>query len=415
MSALTLSACSEKNSLSEIFISPPQSGLSEQTLTAILQAQEKLRAKPEDKKIPYDLAYLYLQAVRENADTDFYDRTERLISYIEKHDLITPENTFLRGLIEMGRHDFPAAYITGKKLVSDNPDVHRYYGLLADAEIELGKYDDAIKTLQTMADIRPDAATLTRIAYVREIHGDIAGAKESMEQAINQRGSNENIAWEITELARLWLPSDPKKAGELYDEALQFFPDFAPALAGKARSEIEQHKYTETAIDSVNRAITLLPLPEFAALLGDIYQFEGNTAKANAQYTLVTIGYEEIAKSGVNVSLEQIRFLVEHDLSLASALVSARAVYAERKTIYAADTLAWALYKNKNYPEAQMYAEKALATETHDPMILFHAAMIANANGNKTDAKKYGMLIQKESPHFSFLHEKELADMMKGL
>lgn len=410
-----LTACTKTVVFSDIFVTDPQHGLSRQTMEKILSIQEKLVAKPKDKKLPYELAYAYLQAVRENADTGFYDRTERLLMFIEQQDLITPENTFLRGLLQMGKHDFAAAFITAKKLIADHPDVHRYYVLLADSQIELGHYDDAIQTLQTMADLHPDAATLTRIAYIREITGDIAGSRQAMEEAILQRGSNENLAWEYAELARLWLPEDPGKADALYDTALELFPDFTTAFAGKARVSMELHRDAEVAINFAQRAIDLLPLPEYSTILGDIYLVQGEIEKANAQYTLVAFGYEAIAKSGINVSLEQTRFLLDHDLDLETALRTAHSIFEERKTIYTADTLAWALYKNKQVPEAFEYAQKALATGTHDPMILFHAALIANANGMKKEAKKYANMLKKESPYFSFVHEKELLELLRSL
>jgi tetratricopeptide (TPR) repeat protein len=141
----------------------------------------------------------------------------------------------------------------------------------------------------------------------------------------------------------------------------------------------------------------------------------GDAAGAKRHYTLVTLGYEALAKDGTNVELEQARFLVEHGLELPTALQSAMKLYEERGTIYVADTLAWAQYQSKQYTEAAETMQDALATDTHDPLILFHAGMIAKANGDAENAKKYLELVKKESPYFSFLHAEELEEALKKL
>jgi tetratricopeptide (TPR) repeat protein len=415
VAAAFLSGCSNPpEGFADLFVSAPQQGLSAQTMSGIVKTQDALATAPQDEKLPYALAYLYLQAVRENADTDFYDRTEALLQRLEDHGISGPEHQFLRGLIAMAKHDFESAVKLGSPLVRQNPHVQRYYGLLADALTELGQYDEAIATLQAMADIDPNASVMTRIAYAREIHGDRDGAKEAMETAIEQGGYPENVAWELCEMARLELQSDPAKANFLYDKALFSYADYPPALAGKARVAMAMNK-PKDALAFAQKAFTLQPLPDYAALVGDIMQVSGDAAGAKRHYTLVTLGYEALAKDGTNVELEQARFLVEHGLELPTALQSAMKLYEERGTIYVADTLAWAQYQSKQYTEAAETMQDALATDTHDPLILFHAGMIAKANGDAENAKKYLELVKKESPYFSFLHAEELEEALKKL
>lgn len=412
---LALTGCAKTElAFDDLFIAPPQQGISPQTMSGIVLTQQLLKASPKDDALPYSLSYLYLQAVRENADTDLYAKVESILERIEDHGISSPEHSFLRGLIAMAKHEFADALALGKPLVRENPAVHRYYGLLADAQIELGKYEEAVETLQSMADINPDASTLTRIAYVREIYGDTAGAKEAMEEAIRQGGNPENIAWELCELGRLWLPSDPVKADGLYDRALALYPNYAPALAGKAKAAIALGAQ-DTALDYAEQAFGAMPLPEYAALLGDVLKAGGKESLAQPKYTLVKLGYQLLAKDGTNVEQEQTRFLIERGIDLPSSLETAKRLFKERQTIYAADAAAWALYQTKDYDEAWEYALKALATGTHDPMILFHAGMIAKANGDAANAKTYLETVKKESPYFSLLHGKELEEALASL
>jgi tetratricopeptide (TPR) repeat protein len=412
---LLIAACARGPSWDETFMPRTEAGLTPQTMSGILLTQEKFQKSPEDKKLPYVLAYQYLQALRENADTDFYGRIENVLKMLERQGIHSPEHDFLRGLILMGKHRFAEALPVGMRLITENPFVHRYYGLAVDAQVELGQYEKAVATLQRMADQNPDAGVMARIAYVREIHGDMDGAKQAMEQVIAESvGGGENRAWDLAELARLWLPSDPAKADTLYAQALTFYPRFAPALAGRARAAMELG-HADTAAAFAQQATEVLALPEYPALLGDIKEARGDHAGAQAQYALVSIGYDAIAKSGTDVSLERSRFLADHHLELDQALTDARATYAARPTIFAADVLAWTLYQGKQYAEAETYAAKALATGTHDPMILFHAGLIAKANGKTADAKHSLQTVRTESPHFSFVHEKQLADALQEL
>jgi len=50
-----------------------------------------------------------------------------------------------------------------------------------------------------------------------------------------------------------------------------------------------------------------------------------------------------------------------------------------RRDVYSYDALAWALYKNGRYSEAQDYIQKALVLKTPEPMFHQHAEAISQA------------------------------------
>lgn len=412
--AALLAACAPKVSLESVFIGAEETGLTAQTMSGILLLQRRLERTPDDPQAPFALAQAYLQGIRENADTGLYARAEKMLDYAAARDQAGPEADFIRGQIRMGRHDFAGALPLGEKLTREHPAVQRYHGLLADAQVELGMYAQAKETLQAMADIDPDESALTRIAYFREIHGDPEGAREAMEQSVLQGGSEENLAWKLTDLARLTLASDPARADALYARALEIYPRYAPALAGRARAAMALSR-PEDAERLAREAVKLLPLPEYPALLGDILAARGSADRAQAQYAIVILGYRAIAKTGTNVDLEIARFLAERGLQAESAVGLARFVHEERPTIFAADALAWALHQAGKDAEAKEYAERALATGSRDPLLLFHAGMIAKASGDAAEAKKHLEAAKNEGPHFSFLHRKELDEALAQL
>ncbi len=412
MTMLLLVACGSP--FASVFIDPATEGLTALTKQHILAAQETLVKKPDDAKTALSLAAEYLQAVRESADTEYYRRAEGMLKHVEKLESGNPEVRFLRGQIFMGKHDFASALPLGQALVTEYPEVQRYYGLLADAQIEMGLYDESVATLQRMADLRPDNAVLTRIAYAREIHGDFDGAIEAMQEASGvSTGIPEQDAWILTELGRLALTVNIE-AGKRYSQAaLAMYPNSAAATAGLAKAAAFAKDYPEAEKQAL-AAFELQALPEYSALLGDIYMLMDKPAKAELYYTLTEAGYDGIAAAGTNVNLERAKFLAERGRDPAKALTLAKAVHAERPTIYAADVLSLAFAQNKQDIQAWKYAEEALRTKSTDPMLLYHAGLAAKAVSETPKAKSY-LTAALKRPYFSLLSSEDAKAQLETL
>ena len=76
----------------------------------------------------------------------------------------------------------------------------------------------------------------------------------------------------------------------------------------------------------------------------------------------------------------------DHDINLDKALEMTEPDYAGIKDIYAADILAWCLYKKGRFAEAREKSREALRINTKDAVLLYHAGMIENALGNNPEA-----------------------------
>src|SRR5438093_384758 len=64
--------------------------------------------------------------------------------------------------------------------------------------------DDAVLTIQQMVDDRPDLASYSRAAYLRELHGDVPGAIDAMNRALAAGGATpEKTAWCAVQLGHL--------------------------------------------------------------------------------------------------------------------------------------------------------------------------------------------------------------------
>jgi tetratricopeptide (TPR) repeat protein len=241
-----------------------------------------------------------------------------------------------------------------------------------------------------MIDLRPDLASYSRISYARELHGDAEGAIEMMQRAVMAGGpSTENSLWVRVQLGNLHFNSGDLAAAEAnYNQALAIAPDYVYALAGIARVRAAEGRFAE-ATALYKRAIEQMPLPEFVIGLGETQEAAGRPEEAAKQYELVRAMQQLFAASGVDTDLELALFDADHGRDPQATLALARAAYARRPSIKAADTLAWALLKAGQPSEARRYAGEALRLGSRDALMLYHAGAIAQAQGDTAAARDY--------------------------
>jgi tetratricopeptide (TPR) repeat protein len=392
----------------------PISGTSTGDLIGTLQ--KRVRENPENFEAHINLANAYLQEVRETSDPSLYTKADDLLNRAGKIEPQNPELFAAQATLDLARHDFAAALERGQQALALDPQNARYYGVVGDAQIELGMYDDAIDSYQEMVNRRPDFASLSRVSYARELYGDPEGAVEAMEFAL-QAGSGvaENTAWAQAQLGNLWFNSgNLEEATRAYLLSAETLEDYAPALAGQAKVATAKGDLKQAA-KLYQQAFNRMPLAEYSIALGDVYAEMGNRQKAEEQYNLVQ-GIDRLYRAnGVNTDLEIALFYADHDLELQTSLEKARSAYVARPSINAADALAWTLYKTGDYKEAQQYASEALELGTRDPLKLFHAGMIANALGQDEQAKEYLQQAIDLNPHFSLLYADKAAAALNDL
>jgi tetratricopeptide (TPR) repeat protein len=378
--------------------------------------QERLRANPNDWQSYSQLGLAYLQKARETGDPTYYQKTEEALDQALAMQPGDYASVTAKGALALARHDFSAALEWGEQAKQINPDRTYAYGVIADAQIELGYYEEAITTLQTMVDLRPDMSSYSRISYIRELHGDTEGAFEMMQLAVDSGTPNsENTAWVRTQLANLYFNTGDLEGAELeYELTLQNRPDYVYALAGLGRVRAAQGNVDE-AIKLLNQAVAIMPMPEFVITLGDLYQASGQQEAANQQYQLVAAIETLYRANGVDMDMEIALFNADHDRNMTETVALARKAYANRPSIHGADALAWALYKTGHYAEAQTYSVEALKLETKDSLKLFHAGMIALKLGDQEQAREYLEAALATNPHFSILYAEEARDVLQEL
>ena len=399
------------------YLADSASRTSASTDKLIQSLQERLRANPKDWQSYSQLGLAYLQKARETGDPTYYQKTEEAL---DKALALQPEDYVsisARGALALARHDFSAALEWGEKARQINPDRTYAYGVIADGQIELGRYEEAVETLQTMVNLRPDMSSYSRISYMRELHGDTEGALEMMQRAVDSGTPNaENTAWVRTQLANLYFNSGDLEQAELeYQLTLQNRPNYVYALAGLGRVRAARGQLEE-AIEYLKEAVAIMPMPEFVITLGDLYHAAGQQEAAEQQYQLVAAIETLYRANGVDMDMEIALFNADHEKNMTETVALARKAYANRPSIHGADALAWALYKSGAYEEARKYSAEALKLGTKDPLKLFHAGMIALKLGDKSQARQFLEEALAINPHFSILYAeaaRETLEMLK--
>jgi len=78
-------------------------------------------------------------------------------------------------------------------------------------------------------------------------------------------------------------------------------------------------------------------------------------------------------------------------------------------------TLAWALFKAGQNADARRYADEALHLGTHDPLMLYHAGMIAQAQGDSVAARDWLARSLERNPNFSPLYAPQARQALVNL
>jgi tetratricopeptide (TPR) repeat protein len=370
--------------------------------------QQMLKRNPRNAKAYYGLGDALIRKARETGDPAYFNRAEESL---KKSLEIAPKNAgAMRYLayVFYSRHEFEAAADHARKAIEMNPTDGDAYGVLGDALLEVGEYGRAEEVYKKMMELEESLYSYSRLAGLKSMRGDSAGAIVDLERAIATgkaaKQPAESIAWAEWQLGSdHFVLGKVEKAETYYRQSLETYPNYYRALAGMAQVRAAQKNYGE-AILLYQKAIGILPMPDFAAALGDIYIKIGKPELAKQQYELVQYIGRLNSLNQALYNRELAYFYADHDMKLAKSLELAKRELDYRKDIYAYDLLAWSLYRNDKVEEARDAIEKALKLGTQDAKLFFHAGMIHHRLGEKEKANEYLAKAIATNPHFHILY-----------
>ena len=370
--------------------------------------RQLLRRNPFNARAYCGLGDAYSRKARENGDATYLQLAEEAL---RKALQIHPQSSEARrhlAFVLYTRHDFAGATQEAERAIALHPMDSHAYGVLGDAYLEVGKYAQAQDTYQKMIDLQQDLYAYSRLAAFKSLAGDSTGALAALQQALAAgqiAGSpQEHMAWVQWQLGNEYFAlGNLTDAEASYQLARTTYPHYYRALAGLAQIQVAHQRYPE-AIALYQQALTVIPLPEYAAALGDVLTKVGRHEDATKQYALVEYIGHLTTLNQVLYNRELATFYVDHDVKLTEALALARKELEVRQDIYAYDLLAWALFKNGQLQEAQAAITEALKLGTQDARLFFHAGMIHARLGALAQATTYLRQALATNPHFHLFH-----------
>ncbi len=364
----------------------------------------ELRTSPGDARLSAGLITACLQKVRETADARYLDLASKVVETVLDKEGGNP--TFLRMLneIDLQRHNFRDVAARSQDLLRYQQSDPGIWGNMGDASMELGEYEQARDSYLRMFELRPNLSSYNRLAYWRFVTGDPASAIRLMREAIDAGSDTpENVAWCWAELGDMYFKTgNLAQARDAYESAIKLFPSLHRAYAGLGKTHAAYGE-TGAAIQSYQRAQSIVPMVEYAGALEDLFALERKNKEAAHEREMVDIIFRIGRDRGEKTNRNLAIVLADHDRNLNTALELMRAEIQERPDVYTYDALSWVLFKAGLVAEAADASRRALRLATPEPLFYFHARAIAEASGDEATALACATRLAALNPGFDVL------------
>ena len=350
-------------------------------------ARAAVRAAPESVDALALLGDAYVAKARATSDPALYARADRVLSTALRRD---PRN--LAALVGAGtlaglRHDFREQLRLGRDARRVAPGLARPYTVTADAQIELGLYEDAARSIQRLVNLKPGLPAYARASYYRELTGDPVGALRAMRFAASAGGAPESLAYVQTLSGNLELAlGRPGLARDSYMAALRTVPDFSDALEGLARVAAARGDFDEAAA-RLRRLAPDRPPARALAFLAELEFAGGQPRSARLRLSAARAQFARDQAGGGLPDAETVLFEADHG-STARAVRLGRRVWRAKPSIRSADALGWTLTRAGRPHAGLVWARRALETDSLDPMIRAHAGLSALRAGHPREARR---------------------------
>jgi tetratricopeptide (TPR) repeat protein len=367
-----------------------------------LEAQ--VRQSPSDPRGYADLGQAYLTRFGETEDPTFYPKAEQAFSTALRLAPDDPSAVAGMAQLQLSRHQFQRGLALAKRARRLNPSVAQVDGLIADAQIELGRYEAAAQTLQRYVGRQPELGSYARVSYFRELHGDLGGAVAAMRLAASAGGDRSaDSVFATTLLGKLRADhGDDAAAERAFRQVLMLRPGYPDAMLGLAAIEAGRGQI-DAALERYRAVYRSIPAPDHAILLGEAEEAAGHEEAASRAYQAASAAFEAEEAQGANTTTDRAVFEADHgDPGLAVEL--GRRAWRYTPSVRAADAYSWALSAAGRHRAALRFSDRAMRLGSRDPAFLFHAGMVALRAGRPGRAQSFLAELVAQSPSFSPLY-----------
>ena len=338
------------------------------------------------------LAALHLQRARETGDDRDYNEAEQYARRSLKLRINRNGPTFVTlAAALVAQHRFQEAEQVATDLVAFDPSIPQYRAQLGEIQMELGHYDAARPSFDSLYNVRTHLSIAPRLARWAEINGNPAYARQLLAAALADAASQrslprEQVAWFHLRLGDVDIRNGRmRRARASFVEGLAVAPnDYRLLDAMSHLAAVEGNP--KDAIEYGERGIAIKLDPATLGTIGDAYAVLGNRAKAEEYYKTM-----EIAVAGQPGAYHRAwsLFLLDHDRRVSEVLANVQKEIETRKDIYGYDFLGWALHKEHRDVEARDAMIQARRLGTRDALLFFHTGMIERALGETKRARYF--------------------------
>ena len=301
--------------------------------------------------------------------------------------------------LALSRHDFRAGLTLGRRALALSPSTAAGYGVVGDALVELGRYEEAFETFNRMVSLKPSVSSYARVSYALRAAGRLRrrGAGDAASQWMRRSASRTRSPGRTRSSAsstgltavspRLRASIAPRcafgRAMSMHSTRLRWSrPPAATRLARSLwRGERRSRDAAAAVRDDARRS------PRLAAAV------RARRARSTACSARTASGSTSRRRCSTSTTAS----------GCSAALALARAARADRPSIDGDDVLAWALARNGHCGEALRFSKRALRLGTLDAPKFFHRGMIERCLGHRAEATRWFRRALDLNPHFSLL------------
>ncbi len=385
--------------------------------TRIGQLERAVASDPKDLKSLQSLGSAYVSRASQTGDPAFY---RLATTALDRATALDPGNTdtlLVRGSLQLSLHNFAAALDLGVRAQAQRAGNPSILGVLVDAHVELGQYDQAGAALQQMLDIRPNLPALARASYLRELSGDLTGAVTVMQQAV---AAGTGTGYDTAQVGALlgdllFQRGDVDGADQAYQVAARASPELVRAQIGLAQVKAARGDGAGAITDLEDlqaRSPNVLTL----TLLEQLQRRDGRTQAADETGQLLRALARLQEDAGYVVDLEMALFEADRPNPGPEALRYARGAFKARPdNVFVDDAFAWASFRTGDTASAVPLMDRALRNGLANPLVSYHAAEVYAAAGQLDKARERLLAVHAANPWFSFGHLRDAGALAKRL
>jgi len=272
--------------------------------------KEALNKDPKDHNARLQLAELFIKEARVTGEHGhYYPAALKLLNKILESgttdsNILFQTNVTKAG-VQLSLHEFKDALATAQNALKLNGTSAQIYGVLVDCYVELGDYDKAVAAADKMISIKPDIRSYSRIAYLREIYGDVDGSIKALSLAIKSGYPGyEETAWAMQTLGELYTRYGKKDLAEkVYNEILQTREDYPFAIAAIGDLRFQEGDI-DNATKKIQEAMDIIPEVGYYLQMAHIYKLQEKDEELKAIVKEIFAMLEDDVQAGHNMNLE---------------------------------------------------------------------------------------------------------------